>query len=277
MNVKMETYVEEEIQAEITSKDDKDCGYIKRKNKLGECVFFCKSCDFKTEYYFSLKDHINANHSEIKKIYRCNLCPKAFYKLKTFQTHRDKIHGLKAMQCTGQNCMYKSNEAEMMAAHYEAKHPELELPDAYQPADPNSPYVLARIRAAPGTSNVTKKVTYPKVTNKKSFKDMYRVVNGIFHCSKCEGYSCQNRSALINHLNRAHFRNEIKCTECDFKTFNECDIFTHMKKIHKFRTENCMIPDCNYRTIHPNKMQIHLLSVHNARYDEQQHAIVVIQ
>jgi len=227
----------------------------------------CTECDFRCEFGTMMSDHINDKHRHVPL--ECTECDFVTFKFKTIQGHRRLVHGLLGMKCPEANCRFKAVLLPAMIKHMEVKHGGKKV-DKFE----------AEVRPATDYKQQQKsKAAAAEKRPQGNAAGMHYVLAGegeekVYRCKYCD-YACKTAHQINVHVNAAHLKQEIKCSDCSFSTFNMSSFYTHFRSSHKNQKRECVVPGCNFTSVREQVLQMHLWSKHSAVYDEEEHAIKV--
>lgn len=257
-----------------------NCGFTFKTNSLGDKVYYCKHCDYKSEFIASLRDHLNAYH--YKKPLSCTECTYQSYRFKNLNSHRHTKHRLGAMQCDQEKCTFKTILEDVLLEHYRRKHGLQREPSAKPKevwAGPSIPSGGATVGSRVSLKGTKKPHRYRLDRNQRVY-ETERIDSGngqysyVYTCVFC-GFQSRLVTVIKAHANKQHLKRQLRCPECSFETFYSVNLQVHMKKVHNIRAENCAVDGCKFRTLFNNKMQIHLITKHQATYSEEEHALLI--
>ena len=197
-------------------------------------LFKCSQCGLETKSKSYLKRHVIAAHEGVR--FPCDKCKYLALYEYDLTLHRKAKHLKSTINCTFQNCDYKTSVERNLRNHIAFKHEGI-----VYPCD------LCEFKGA--NTNSLKQHNLSIHENKKYF------------CNECDYFGTQSGD-VIKHRKRVHLGIDYNCTSCDFVTKDKISLKKHIHSKHlppsKFK---CNL--CDFKTNIKQKLKLHLQAKHN--------------
>jgi len=101
----------------------------------------------------------------------------------------------------------------------------------------------------------------PLTTHSKKPLTQHYTINSdggskVWSCNHCEkGFNSYTLFQV--HLNAEHIKNSLQCFWCDWTSFNETSLQSHVRLKHGYKKKQCYFPNCNYGSVEANKLNKH--------------------
>ena len=213
-----------------------------KRNHCDEKPFKCEECGNAYALQIDLDAHTKWSHDKTRP-FKCEKCPKTFNSKKGLDHHIAKDHLSKK---DGVICPYC--EKPVKTLRYHTRYCKSRWPDGETPRIecPNKCGKIICISGLPGHNKTCKFKVIKPVVNKTidSFECHFceqiirnyrqrkqHYIKKHFFCTICEE-KLESREEIIEHLTNQHDQ-KLRCEFCQYSTFLQCDVQTHVKRIHK--------------------------------------------
>lgn len=225
------------------------CRPRKNKNvekKVIEKNFECPHCDFKTAHQFSLTQHVNLIHLNIRKTWKCSHCENTeFFNRISLNHHMFNFHNMSHIRCPDCDQAF-SSEAQLLAHKKSLKcNARKATEDDYEESESGVKCTLCNRSYKSKKEWIThyfnhhkfNKIcdicniqlsTYASLKNhKKTIHDKIKA----FACTECpKKFSAKH--TLEFHLNTHSGVKPYNCKWCSFKASDRSSVSKHQKKLH---------------------------------------------
>lgn len=215
------------------------------KTTLIEKNLSCEKCSFKTAHQFSLKQHVELKHLNIRKTFECSYCDKVFSNRISFNHHTFTVHNMSHVRC--EQCNQAFSSEEQLKSHKESLKcgSRLATDDDFVESDSGVKCTLCNRIYKSKKEWIThyfnhhkfKKVcnicniqlsTYASLKNhKKTIHDKIKD----FACTECPKKFAAKHTLLF-HLNTHSGKKPYSCKFCSFKASDRSSVSKHQKKLH---------------------------------------------
>lgn len=223
------------------------CRPRKLKAAPAEKKLSCTKCDFKTAHQFSLNQHMNLIHLNIRKTWKCDLCEDAVFSNRTsFNQHAFAVHNKSHVQCP--DCDQNFTDESQLSSHKESFKCQARKAtddDFTESATGETTCNLCK------RSYRTKKEWTTHYFNHHKFKTVCDICNlqlatyaslknhiktihekvRAFACTECPKKFSQKHT-LQFHMNLHTGQKPFGCKFCKFKAADRSSISKHQKKMH---------------------------------------------
>lgn len=222
-----------------------------RKNKTAgkkdvEKIFKCSHCDFRTAHQFSLSQHVNLIHLNIRKTWKCSHCENTEFSNRiSLNHHMFNVHNLSHIRCPDCDQAF-SSESQLLSHKISLKcNARKATEDDYEESEAGVKCNLCNRSYKSRKEWIThyfnhhkfNKIcdicniqlsTYASLKNhKKTIHDKIKA----FACTECpKKFSAKH--TLDFHLNTHSGMKPYSCKWCSFKASDRSSISKHQKKLH---------------------------------------------
>lgn len=220
--------------------------YKSIEKKAAEKSLQCPHCEFKTAHQFSLTQHVNLIHLNIRKTFKCSHCKDIEFSNRiSLSQHLLSVHGLSHIRC--KDCDQAFSNQEQLKSHKESLkcNSRKATEDDYEESESGVRCVLCERSYRSKKEWIThyfnhhkfNKVcdicnvqlsTYASLKNHK--KTIHEKIKA-FACTECpKKFSAKH--TLDFHLNSHSGLKPFSCKFCSFKASDRSSVSKHQKKLH---------------------------------------------
>ena len=203
----------------------------------------CEYCDFETNSYLYLKNHIRFKHVREEEgiIYRCDICLQTFTFPDALKQHIRELHQENATLYSCNLCSLVSNSSRNIRRHVEYSHNRKE----FFCKDCNS-IVFDTQRQ------------HLDKHRKKRGRNQKDPATLVFHCDKCD-YKTDAEKYLKGHRVQKHSSHIVNCKFCRYSSPFETKLQIHELKEHSLVT----CDQCDFQSNYKHQMKYHQQENHS--------------
>ncbi|KAA0193399.1 hypothetical protein HAZT_HAZT003197 [Hyalella azteca] len=250
---------------------------VHHKIHRGEKPFKCDKCSYTAVSKDSIKKHDERAHGTMRPL-SCNLCSKTFMYYSHKKAHMLRHYNLKPFNCElcTRSFMLKRHLIDHMRLHEGKQNFRCDLcnvayvlPDSLRKHKDMHLNVPLKCHICETDFWITGRYNRHMQKHRREFHGNARSGNKPYKCQSCsKGF--KQRRFLVRHIadgcQRKGNSRLLKCTECDFKFFDQKALKIHMKIFHNLKEHSCYICAEAFKRI--SQLNQHLIEKHNEHTNE---------